>query len=385
MSKTPTLSLAAVTAFGLEAVVSRELTDLGIDSLLVEDGRVWFRGDERAIARANIHLRSAERVLVCVGRFEARDFGELFDQTRNLPWERWLGADAAFPVAGRSVRSQLHSTPDCQRIVKKSIAERLKDVHSVDWCAETGTEYQVEVALVDDQAILTIDTTGDGLHKRGYRKDGGAAPLRETTAAGLVQLSYWRPGRPFLDPCCGSGTIAIEAAMWGRRIAPGLNRGFASESWPQISASIWEEVRSEARSEILPPANLRLQAGDIDPASVALAEQNARTAGVGEDIEFSVRDAGDWSSLPGHGCLITNPPYGERLGSQEEVESLYRALGRLSRDLGTWSLYFLTAHPMFETLFGRRADRRRKLYNAKLACTYFQYFGPKPPRDAGAP
>jgi putative N6-adenine-specific DNA methylase len=381
----PTLSLAAVTAFGLEAVVSRELTDLGMQDLVVEDGRVWFRGDERAIARANIQLRSAERVLVCVGRFEARDFGELFDQTRNLPWERWLGADAAFPVDGRSVRSQLHSTPDCQRIVKKAIAERLKDVHSLEWCPESGTEYQLEVALVDDQAILTIDTSGDGLHKRGYRKDGGTAPLRETTAAGLVQLSYWRLGRPFLDACCGSGTIAIEAAMWGRRIAPGLNRTFAAESWSQISASIWEDARSEARSQILPAGSVQLQAGDIDPAVVAQAAQNARTAGVSDDIEFSVCDAGEWSSLPDYGCLITNPPYGERLGSQTEVESLYRTLGRLSRDLGTWSLYVLTAHPTFESLFGRRADRRRKLYNAKLACTYFQYFGPRPPRDAGAP
>lgn len=378
------ISLAAVTAFGLEAVVSRELTDLGAEGIVVEDGRVWFRGDERAIAFANVHLRSAERVLVSVGRFEARDFGELFDRTRELPWERWLGSDAAFPVDGRSVRSQLHSTPDCQRIVKKAIAERLKEAHKLEWCPESGVEYQVEVSLVDDQAILTIDTSGDGLHKRGYRKEGGAAPLRETTAAGLVQLSYWRSGRPFLDPCCGSGTIAIEAAMWGRRIAPGLNRRFAAESWPQIPRAVWDEVRAEARGQILPGLGVKLTAGDLDAAAVAQATENARKAGVGDDIIFSVRDAGDWSSLFDYGCLITNPPYGERLGSEREVEALYQVFGGLSRGLSTWSLYFLTAHPKFETLFGRRADRRRKLYNAKIACTYFQYFGPKPPRDGGA-
>jgi putative N6-adenine-specific DNA methylase len=378
------ISLAAVTAFGLEAVVSRELTDLGMEGIVVEDGRVWFRGDERAAARANVHLRSAERVLVSVGRFEARDFGELFDRTRDLPWERWLGSDAAFPVDGRSVRSQLHSTPDCQRIVKKAIAERLKEAHKLDWCPESGVKYQVEVSLVDDQAILTIDSSGDGLHKRGYRKEGGAAPLRETTAAGLVQLSYWRAGRPFLDPCCGSGTIPIEAAMWGRRIAPGLNRKFAAESWPQIPGAVWDEVRSEARGQVLPELGVKLTAGDLDAAAVAQATDNARKAGVGDDIMFSVRDVGEWSSLPDYGCLITNPPYGERLGSEREVEALYQVFGRLSRELRTWSLYFLTAHPKFETLFGRRADRRRKLYNAKIPCTYFQYFGPKPPRDGGA-
>ncbi|MBX3442420.1 MAG: class I SAM-dependent RNA methyltransferase [Planctomyces sp.] len=374
-------NFAAVAAFGLEAVVARELVDLGFDKPTIEDGRVWFRADAAGLCRASLHLRSADRILLVLGRFDARDFGALFDQTRDLPWERWLGLDARFPVSGRSIRSQLHSVPDCQRIVKKAIVERLKSAWSVAWCPETGPEYAVEVALVDDLATLTIDTSGEGLHKRGYRIQGGAAPLRETLAAGLVQLSYWRPGRLLLDPFCGSGTILIEAAMLGRRIPPGLNRTFAAEAWPQVPAPVWDAAREQARAAILPPLTTRLLGGDRDAAVLNQARRAARAAGVADDIEFTSRAASDWTELPAYGCLIANPPYGERLGTQPEVEDLYRRLGEDCQRLDAWSLYVLTAHPGFEALFGRKADRRRKLYNAKIACTYFQYFGPRPPRE----
>jgi putative N6-adenine-specific DNA methylase len=374
------IQLAAVTAFGLEAVVARELADLGVDKTRVEDGRVWFRGDESLICKANLHLRSAERLLIGMGRFAADDFGALFDQTRDLPWERWIGRDGVFPVDGRSVRSQLHSTPDCQRLVKKAIAERLKSAHDTDWCEETGPTYQVEVSIIDDDAILTIDTSGDGLHKRGYRTQAGAAPLRETLAAALVQLSYWRAGRPFLDPFCGAGTIPIEAAMWARKMAPGLNRSFIAETWPQCPPPMWHAAREQARQMILPPLEVRMLAGDSDRKSIDLARRTARAAGVEQDITFTVCDATEWKSLPDYGCLITNPPYGERMGSEDEIGPLYERLGELCRELETWSIYILTGYAGFEKAFGRKADKRRKLYNAKIACTFQQFFGPKPPR-----
>ncbi len=244
--------LAAVTAFGLEAVVARELKQLGYEQTTVEDGRVWFQGNESAICRTNIQLRAAERVNVVPARFEALDFGVLFDATRAIPWEEWLPRNAKFPVAGRSVRSQLHSTPDLQRLVKKAIVERLKEAYSMVWCDENGPEFNIEISLVDDLATLSIDTSGDGLHKRGYRAKSGAAPLRETLAAGILQLSYWKLGRPFLDPFCGSGTIAIEAALLGRRMAPGRHRSFAAEYWPRIPLSMWTRARDEAESAIIP-------------------------------------------------------------------------------------------------------------------------------------
>lgn len=375
------LEIIATTAFGLEAVVARELKQLGYAEHRVEDGRVRFTADAAAMCRANIHLRSADRVLVRVGEFEAKDFGVLFDQTIELPWEQWMAADAAFPVRGRSIKSQLFSVPDCQRIVKKAIVERLKRVHHRAWFEETGPRYSVEVSLLNDRATLTIDTSGDGLHKRGYRRlVGTAAPLRETLAAALVQLSYWNRERLLVDPFCGGGTIAIEAALIGRNIAPGVNRRFAAEDWPQFERTLWRTAREEARRLAQPTLPVRIIGTDVDASAIDLARRHAAEAGVAADIHFQQKSLAEFSTSREYGVVIANPPYGERMGDRREVEKLYRELGRMLAPLETWSVYVLTSHTEFERLLGRRADRRRKLYNAQIACTYYQFFGPKPPR-----
>ncbi len=380
------LTLIATTAFGLEAVVSRELEQLGCTGLRVEDGRVRFEGQPVDVCRANLWLRSADRVLVQLAEFEATDFGVLFDQAHALPWEDWLTEESAFPVRGRSVRSQLHSVPDCQRLVKKAIVERLKRVYPVDWFAETGPEFPVSVQMMRDRCTITLDTSGPGLHKRGYRALTGAAPLKETLAAALVQLSYWNRERLLVDPCCGTGTILIEAALIGRNMAPGLKRSFAAERWPRIPLALWDECRAEARSRIGPPLGETLAGYDIDWRPLQLAREAAKQAGVFDDLHFQQRPVAEFRSSRKYGCLITNPPYGERLGEQDEVEALYRELGEQLAPLETWSQYILTAHPQFETLFGRKAIRRRKLFNGTIECTYYQYPGPKPPRTpAGGP
>ncbi len=377
---TDSLELIATTAFGLEAVVGRELKELGYTEQRVEDGRVRFTADVAAVCRANIRLRAASRVLLCVAEFEARDFGELFDRTRDLPWEDWIAVDAAFPVRGRSVRSQLHSVPDCQSIVKKAVVERLKSVYRRDWFDETGPAYGVEVSLLSDRATLTLDTSGEALHRRGYRTLVGAAPLRETLAAALVLLSYWNRERPLVDPFCGSGTIPIEAALIGRNIAPGLNRTFASERWPQFSTSHWDAVRQEARALVQAALPIKIIGNDADERVLSLARQHAVAAGVAEDIHFQQKPLAEFSSARKYGCIITNPPYGERIGEQREVEALYRTMGQVFAPLDTWSSYVLTSHQEFERLYGRLADRRRKLYNSNISCTYYQFYGPKPPK-----
>ncbi len=374
------LQLIAVTAFGLEAVVSRELKSLGIEDVAVEDGRVLFEADACGLARANIWLRSADRVQLIIGRFDAFDFGELFDQTKALPWEQWLGRFAKFPVRGRSARSQLHSVPDCQRIVKKAIVERLKDSYGVNWLEETGVEYPIDVAVVRDQVTLTIDTTGDALNKRGYRKLTAKAPIRETLAAALVQLSVWRSDRPFVDPFCGSGTLPIEAAMIARNLAPGLNREFASGQWPQIPQSAWDEARTEARDLARPKPDEILIGTDLDAEVLSLARYHARQAGVEDCIHFQQRPFADLKSQRNSGCVVTNPPYGERLGDREKVEPIYRSMSAVFGALDTWSFFVLTSFPDFERVLRRRATRRRKLFNGKIECTYYQMLGPKPPR-----
>lgn len=376
-------TLIATCAFGLEAIVKRELQQLGYEPTLVEDGQVRFQGDDAAIPRCNLWLRCAGRVLLLIGEFEARNFGDLFDRTHALDWEQWLTADAAFPVRGTSVKSQLHSMPDCQRIVKKAVVERLKRAHRRDWFDETGPSCPIDVTLLRDRVTLTLDTSGAGLHQRGYRTFVGKAPLRETLAAALVQLSYWNESRPLSDPCCGTGTIPIEAALIGRNMAPGLHRRFASEEWPRLDRRLWEAARAEARDAIREGLEFRIVGTDIDAESLRLARQHAAAAGVADDIHFQQRPLAEFSSPHKYGCLITNPPYGERLGDEDVVEELCRELGRRCDALATWSAYVLTSHPHFERLFGRPADRRRKLYNARIACTYYQYHGPRPPRAAG--
>jgi putative N6-adenine-specific DNA methylase len=375
------LSLLATTPFGLEAVVARELKDLGYADQRVEDGRIRFTADPAAVCRANIRLHAASRMLLVVGEFEARDFGQLFDRTRDLPWEEWIPADAAFPVRGRSVRSQLHSVPDCQSIVKKAVVERLKSVYHRDWFDEAGPACAIDVSLLNDRATLTLDTSGDALHRRGYRTLVGAAPLRETLAAALVLLSYWNRDRPLVDPFCGSGTIPIEAALIGRNIAPGLARHFAAEEWPQFPKPLWEAARQEARDLIRPALPVRILGHDRDARAIALARQHAAAAGVADDIHFQQQPLDEFRTSRPYGCLIANPPYGERLGEQREVDALYRAMGRAFAPLDTWSIYVLTSHQHFERLYGRRADRRRKLYNSNIACTYYQFLGPRPPKS----
>ncbi len=374
------LDLIATTAFGLESVVSREIQNLGYVVSRVDDGRVHFQGPVAAICRANLWLRSAERVLVRVGEFEATDFGQLFDQVRDLGWSDWLGEDAAFPVRGKAVRSTLMSVSDGQSIVKKAIVENLRARFGGDWLAESGAQYQVEFAILKDKVTITLDSSGAGLHKRGYRDRSGTAPLRETLSAALVQLSYWNRDRPFVDPFCGSGTIAVEAAMIGRGMAPGAGRSFASESWPQVEAALWRQAREEARDLVRPAHAHKLIGTDIDRRALELARHHAERAGVSDDLHFQELDVGDLKSKRSYGCVITNPPYGERLGDRESSEELYRRLANAVAPLDTWSVYVLAAHPDFERVFGRRATRRRKLYNGRIECTYFQYAGPRPPK-----
>ena len=389
MTTTPTspptrLDLIATSTFGLEAVVARELQSLGYEPKIIQPGRILFTGDESDICRANLWLRTADRVLVRLDTFEARDFGQLFDRTRALAWEDWFAADAEFPVTGRSVKSQLSSVPACQKIVKKAVVERLKSVHGVEWFAETGPKYSVEVALLNDLAMLTIDTSGPGLHKRGYRPLTGKAPLKETLAAALVLLSVWRPERPLIDPFCGSGTIPIEAALIGRHMAPGLGRTFAAEAWPRVPASLWEAARLHAREAAQPDLPVRIIGTDVDEGVLGMARFHADKAGVAADIHFQQKTFAELSSKRPYGCVICNPPYGERLGQSAEALLLHRAMPDIFRRLKTWSFFILTALPDFEAVVGQSATRRRKLYNGRIECTYYQFLGPKPARGGKA-
>lgn len=375
------MELIATAAAGTEAVVKRELAALGYEARTVTPGRLLFDGDAGAICRTNLWLRAGERVLIHMGTFPATDFGGLFDGTASLAWEDWLPRDAEFPVKGRSHRSQLASVPACQKIVKRAVVERLRQAYRTQELPETGPRCVLEVSLRDDLATLTLDTTGVGLHKRGYRRLVGEAQLRETLAAVLVQLSYWRPGRVLADPFCGTGTIPIEAALIGRNIAPGLKRDFAAEQWPAFDGRLWQQAREEARDLAKPPLSERLLAYDIDGEVLSLARYHAEQAGVADDIHWQQRPFSELRAKAAYGCLITNPPYGERLSDERAVEELYRTFPLVLRRLPTWSFYILSARPDLESLVGQPADRRRKLYNGPLECTYYQFHGPKPPRD----
>lgn len=374
------IELIATAAFGVEAVVARELHELGYEDSSVENGKVTFSADEKAVCRANLWLRTAERVLLKMGSFPVRSFEELFERTKALPWPDWLPEDANFPVEGKSVRSQLHSVPDCQAIVKKAVVESMKRRYKREWFEETGARYTIEVALLNDEAMLTIDTSGKGLHKRGYRELAGPAPLKETLASALILLSRWRAGRELLDPLCGSGTIPIEAALIGQNVAPGLRRSFAAENWPNVPAPLWREARVEAEDLARRDSEVRVLGSDIDGEALELARLHAREAGVEKNVFFQRLPLAQLRSSKKYGYIICNPPYGERLGERREVERLYREMGQVFGALDTWSFYVLTAHTGFEALFGRRADKRRKLYNGRIECQFYQFFGPKPPR-----
>jgi len=372
------LNLVATAAFGVEKIVVRELAELGYDNARVEDGRVHFKGDLDAICKTNLWLRCAERVQVVVGEFKAVDFDELFDQTKELEWERWLPVDAKFPVNARVVRSFITSGPNTQKMLKRAIVERMRKIYSRHWFAETGTEYQVDCHILGDRVLLTLDTTGDGLHKRGYRRMVSTAPLRETIAAALVKLSYWNNDRLLVDPFCGSGTIPIEAAMVGRNLAPGRNRSFAAEDWVQIEKKKWTEARLAAREEEKPHMRFRIVARDRDKRIVKAAKQNAKEAGVMSDILFEPKEFYTFPTDHDFGVMICNPPYGQRIGDRNEVQQLHSDMKELLVPLDTWSLYILTGAEGFERQFGRKADRRRKLFNARIPCTYYQYLGPRP-------
>ena len=375
----PHFDLIATSTFGLENVVARELKDLGYTHCQVSDGRVLFSGDENDIARCNLWLRSADRLLIRFGEFPAGDFGALFDNTIALPWNELLPMDAEFPVSGRSVRSKLRSVPKVQGCVKKAIVENLKRRYNRFRFDESGPLYPVEVSLLRDVATLSIDTTGPGLHKRGYRQVSGRAPLRETMAAGLLQLSYWNSERLLVDPFCGTGTIPIEAALIGRNIAPGLGRSFLCEDWQWIDRGVFRSARECAKDLRKPQLRDTILAYDHDPAAIRLSERSAADAGVGASIRFRRQEVSDLKSKREHGCVVTNPPYGERLGETEEVEAVYRELGRVVSPLETWSIYVLTSSRFFEKHYGRRAVRRRKLYNGRIECQFYQYPGPRPP------
>lgn len=373
------ITLLVTSTFGLEALVKREVQDLGFPDVKVSDGKVEFAAELNDIPRLNINLRTADRVLLKLGEFPATDFGQLFDQTRILPWEDWLTADAKITVIGKSVKSALFSIRSCQSIVKKAIVERLKEKFKTEWLAETGAEFTIQVALLNDIAQLTLDTSGLGLHKRGYRTGKGEVPLRENLAAALVMLSFWDKDRLLIDPMCGSGTILIEAAMMARNIAPGLKREFAAENWPAIDKKAWDEARAAARQAVQKEGDLQIFGYDIDDERIKDCRANARKAGVDKDIIFEQKDVLDlWIDKP-FGIVITNPPYGVKLGSAKALTPIYVSLHKTFRKKMGWSIYVLTADKRFPDFFKRaRPDRVRKLFNGTIEVNYYQYYGERP-------
>ena len=370
--------LMATAAAGIEALVGKELRRLGYDTQ-VENGRVRYQGDMKDILTTNLWLRTADRVKIIVGEFTARTFDELFEQTKALPWESFLPVDAEFPVEGRSHHSQLHNVPSVQAIVKKAIVQRLSEVyHRRTRLPETGALYSLEVAINKDQVMLTLDTTGDSLFKRGYRRNKGGAPLKENMAAALVLLAHWFTDNPFVDPVCGSGTIPIEAALIGHNIAPGINRSFVCEQWTNLTpAGLSDEVRDEADAQADYDVELDIHGYDIDQNMIDIAQENCRAAGLTHDIAFKQLAVKDWHTDKINGVIVANPPYGERLSDHEAVHELYRQMGDIYRPMTTWSKYILTADLEFEKYYGAPATKRRKLYNGALRTDLFQYWGKK--------
>lgn len=375
-----TFEIIATSAFGIESVTAREISELGYKDILTENGRVTFRGDFDDIARANVCLRTADRILIKLAQFKATTFEELFQGVYAVEWADILSPDAFIHVVGKSVKSTLFSVPDCQSITKKAIIEKLKLKFGKEIFPEDGAEYIISVSILKDIVTVTLDTSGAGLHKRGYRSLAGEAPLKETLACSLLLLSYWRGERLLVDPLCGSGTIPIEAAMIALDIAPGMNRGFAAERWQNFDYDAFERARDEAKQRVRTDLNLNIYGSDIDPKAIELAMRHAEEAGVDEYIRLKQMNVADLSSKEKYGFIVTNPPYGERLGESREAEELYRVMGKTFSALDTWSFYVITSNPYFEKNFGRKADKRRKLYNGKLECQYYQYFGPKPPK-----
>lgn len=376
------MELIAPCHFGLEAVLKREILDLGYEISEVEDGRVTFYGDADAICRANIFLRTAERILLKVGSFRAVTFEELFDKTKELSWEDYIPQNGKFWVAkAASVKSKLFSTSDIQSIMKKAMVRRMQERYCVEWFPENGASYPVRVFLMKDIVTVGIDTTGISLHKRGYREVSGKAPITETLAAALIMLTPWRKDRILVDPFCGSGTFPIEAAMMAANIAPGMNRSFLSEKWDNLIAKKnWYDVIDEANDMICDDVEVDIQGYDVDPSVIKIARRNAREAGVDHLIHFQERDVKDLNHPKKYGFIITNPPYGERLEDKKDLPDLYRAFGESFKRLDSWSAYMITSYDDAERYFGRKADKNRKIYNGMLKTYYYQFLGPKPPK-----
>lgn len=375
-------SLIAPCHFGMEAILKREIIDLGYDVTEVSDGRVTFLGDEEAVCRSNIFLRTAERILIKIGSFHAESFEELFQGTRALPWEEYIPEDGKFWVAkAASVKSALFSPSDIQSIMKKAIVERLKGIYHVNWFREEGESFPLRVFLMKDEVTVGLDTTGESLHKRGYRKLTAKAPIAENLAAALIMLTPWNGSRILVDPFCGSGTFPIEAAMMAANMAPGMNRSFTAEGWKHIiGRKLWYDAVDEAGELVNLDIDTDIQGYDIDENMVDIARQNAKMAGVDKLIHFQRRDIGQLSHSKKYGFVITNPPYGERLQEKEELPELYQTIGERFRLLDSWSMYIITAYEKAERDIGRKADKNRKIYNGMMKTYYYQFLGPKPPK-----
>ena len=374
--------LVAPCHFGLEAVLKREIYDLGYEITQVEDGRVTFEGDAEAICRANVFLRTAERVLLLVGRFRATTFDELFEGVKALPWEEYLPKDAKFWVKkASSIKSKLFSSSDIQSIVKKAVVERLKREYEVEWFPEDGAAYPIRVFLLKDEVMVTLDTSGESLHKRGYRTMTSKAPLTETLAAALLMLTPWKADRIFVDPFCGSGTFPIEAAMMAANIAPGMHREFMAEQWTNlIDRKLWYETVEEAEEMVDTSVSVDIQGYDIDGEVVKAARENAKRAGVADMIHFQERPVSELRHPKKYGFIVTNPPYGERLEDKKDLPELYTQIGEAYRNLDSWSMYMITSYEDTEKYIGRKADKNRKIYNGMLKTYFYQFMGPKPPK-----
>lgn len=376
-----TYQLLATAASGIEGLVGRELKDLGYDRE-VENGRVRFDGTTQDIAKTNLQLRTADRVKIIMGEFTAKTFDDLYEKTKALPWETILSMDAEFPVAGKSVKSKLHSVPNCQKMVKKAIVDRLSSVyHRRGRLPETGHLYPIEVSLLKDTALITIDTSGSSLFKRGYRQEKGGAPLKENMAAAIMKLTTWFPDKPLLDPTCGSGTLLIEAALMGKNIAPGLFRKFVSEDWDIFQADEYQNERIAAKKAINQEIQLDIMGCDIDHRMIEIAKRNAEAAGVDDQITFKQMQVKDFTTDKDFGIIVSNPPYGQRLNDEEYIHNLYRQMGDVYRPLKTWSKYILTSDLAFEEYYGEKATKRRKLYNGSLRTDLFQFWGERKRRQ----
>ncbi len=368
--------------FGTEAVLKREIQDLGYEISQVEDGRVTFLGDAEAVCLANVFLRSGERVLLKVGQIHAETYEELFQGTKDLPWERYFPRDGRFWVAkAATVKSRLFSPSDIQSIMKKAMVERLKEVYNLSWFPESGADYPVRVFFMKDEAVIGLDTSGESLHKRGYRKLTAKAPISETLASALILLTPWKKDRILLDPFCGSGTFPIEAAMMAAGVAPGMKRSFLAEKWTNvIPEKLWQQAREEAKELVDLEIETDIQGYDLDAEAVKIARANARLAGVEKLIHFQQRDVRELSHPKKYGFIITNPPYGERIEEKSALPQLYQEMGRAFDRLDTWSKYIITSYDQAEKFLGKKADKNRKIYNGMIKTYYYQYLGPKPPR-----